>query len=132
MSDMLLTASAFIATQRRAHMSRTVTYRRVAAQESVSATVGKTVFRTDGGNGVFVHAETRDYLIDVADLAAFESPRRGDVIVETINNITEAYQVTAPDGEDVFKLENDRTVYRVHTQYNGVDTGLPTATGTGT
>ena len=68
MTDLLERASNWLEEQRRRHASRVVTYARGSRTLDVLATIGKTLFEVDDGYGIVVRYESRDYLIQAADL----------------------------------------------------------------
>ena len=99
-------------------MSHTVTYARGALSARVAATVGQTGFQVDSGYGLFQEVTSRDFIIDVADLAAFGEPARGDRITESLNDSDEVFEVLAPGAEPHFVFSGpDRMVFRIHTKH---------------
>lgn len=118
MADLLQTGSAWLRSQRRDHLSHAVTYSRGAVTASVLATVGQTMHETVDSYGIMHEEATRDYLIDVDDLAAFGEPRRGDRITEELNGNHEVFEVLAPGSEPHFRYSDpDREVFRIHTKH---------------
>jgi len=119
MSDLLTTGTTWLDGMRRAHMSRSATYRRGASSVAVLATAGKTVFRVDTGYGMFEHIEGRDYILRASDLVlddAAVTPAAGDQIVES----GRVYEVMAPANEPPWRWsDRDHAVYRIHTKYVG-------------
>jgi hypothetical protein len=68
------------------HMSQSVVYVRDADSVTVPATIGRTEFEIDDGQGLIQKYESRDFLIQTADLILDGSatlPERGDLIRET-------------------------------------------------
>ena len=123
MTDLLSIGGAWLQGKRRAHMARTVTYKRGASTATISnATVGETVFRIDTGYGVFERHETRDYIVAVSDLGALSPPQRGDQIREVIDGVTEIFEVMAPGAEPDWKYHDlDHSELRIHTKHVGSD-----------
>lgn len=128
MTDQLAEGVAWLQEQRRAHMVSSVIYARGASTVSdVSATVGQTIFRLEDGAGPVEYWESRDYLIDAADLTSLGEPEAGDRITQTLNGTDEIFEVMAPADEAPWRWSDahGRTVYRIHTKYVG-----PAATAT--
>ena len=122
MTDLLSIGGAWLQGKRRAHLARSVTYRRGASTASIShATVGSTTFRIDTGYGVFERHETRDYIVAVSDLGDLAPPERGDQIVETIDGVDEVFEVMAPGAEPDFEYRRDHSEVRIHTKHIGSD-----------
>jgi len=127
MSDLLRHGSDWLEDQRTRHATRLVTYQRGLAQAGVRATIGKTVFETDGGTGVLERTESRDYLILAADLT-FEDvailPNRGDRIRETEGSRVFVYEVMAPGRQPHYRYSDPyRKTLRIHTKH--VETVVP-------
>ena len=102
--------------------SRHVVYARGAQTREVPALVGKTVFKVDNGYGLFERVEARDYLIEVADLAEFGEPQRGDQVKETLDGKVELFEVMAPGGEPHFRYSDPyRKVFRIHAKHIGTE-----------
>jgi len=117
MTDMLKTGSTWLASMNRQHRATAVTYERDQASGEVTAVLGKTAFRVDKGYGLFERVETRDYLIDVEELAAFGKPQRGDRIKEELNGKVEVFEVMAPGNEPHFRYSDPyRQIFRIHTK----------------
>lgn len=101
-------------------MSRGITYTRGASSVSILATVGRTIFRVDDGFQIFQRIESRDYIVDAADLVLDGSqvlPERGDRIEETANGATYTYEVMAPGGEPHYRWsDREHNTLRIHTK----------------
>ena len=122
MPDLLEQSQEWLTSMNRIYRSRQVIYARGALEKEIPALVGKTVFRVDNGYGLFERVEARDYLIEVADLAQFGEPARGDRVKETLNGKVELFEVMAPNGEDVFRYSDSyRKVFRIHTKHVGTE-----------
>ncbi len=93
-----------------------IVYRQGAAVISMTAAVGQTVFRVDTPAGGTLRVETRDYLIEQADLAAGGQPLEpadGD----TIDEAGRTYQVVSVGGEPHYRYcDPAQTQLRIHTQ----------------
>ena len=124
MANLLEQGTAWLADQLKTHASSTVVYQRGAQQVSVSATIGKTEFEIDDGSGVLQRVESRDYLIQPADLqiaGVATLPIAGDRIRETIGTKTYVYEVMGPGNEPHYRFSDPfRRVLRIHTKH--VDT----------
>jgi hypothetical protein len=120
MADMLSDAAAWLADQRRAFMSKTVTYQRGQEEVDLPATVGQTVFRITDDYGASIRHVTRDFLIAADDLVlggAATEPKRGDRIRETIGGITFVHEVMGVGGEPEWRYSDPfRGTYRIHTK----------------
>ena len=120
MADLLQQANDWLASQRKAHASQSVTYRRGTDSVVVSASIGSTRFEQEDRDGLVVRSQVRDYLIDVADLVlsggAIE-PEVGDLIEETVGSQTHVYQVLPLGGEPAWRYSDPyRKTYRIHTK----------------
>jgi len=105
---------------RKAHLARPVTYCRGEESVEVRATIGRTVFETADAYGVVEHSESRDFLIQAADLV-FDGqavlPERGDRIRETQDGKTFVYEVMAPGQEPHYRFSDVyRRTLRIHTK----------------
>ena len=116
MADLLQTGLAWWAAQLAAGAARTVTYSRAGqAALQVTATVGRTAFRTTGANGRSVlDRSDRDYLIAPAEIdfgAGPVPPRAGDRITDG----ADLYEVYSPGGEPPSRSADPLgTLLRVH------------------
>jgi hypothetical protein len=103
------------------HGSVDVLYRRGAEQVAVKATIGKTEFELDDGSGVVVRIQSRDYLIQSADLVLGGVPSlpvAGDRIRETHGATTFVYEVNAPSNEPHYRFSDPfRKLLRIHTKH---------------
>ncbi len=122
--DLLAQGSAWLEATRKASCSSPVTYIRGNASVQVQATIGATDFQMDNGDGLIETFQTRDYLIQSADLVlAGEEvlPARGDKIQETVadpaGGVTFTYEVLAPGSTAVWRYSDPyRTTLRIHTK----------------
>jgi hypothetical protein len=122
MPDLLEQSQEWLTSMNRIYRSRQVVYARGAQEKEIPALVGKTVFKVDKGYGLFERVEARDYLVEVADLAEFGKPERGDRIKDTLNGSVELFEVMAPGGEDHFIYSGPyRKVFRIHTKHVGTE-----------
>ena len=122
MTDLLEQSSQWLRAMNRQFRGKTVVYRRGAAQKEITATVGRTVFTVDTGYGLFERVESRDYLIAVADLAAFGEPKADDQLKETLNGHVEIFEVMAPANQPHFVFSDSyRLTFRIHTKHVGTE-----------
>lgn len=121
MPNLLQTGSAWLADQMKSHGSVDVRYERGAEQMPVKATVGKTEFELDDGSGLVVRVQSRDYLIQSADLVLGGVPSlpvAGDRIRETQGATTFVYEVNAPGNEPHYRFSDPfRKLLRIHTKH---------------
>lgn len=98
-----------------------VAYRRGDQSVNVTAVVGTTVFRLTDDVGVVESVQSRDYLVQAADLVLGGSaalPQRGDSIRETHGSTTYVYEVLAPNNEPPFSYsDTGRLLLRIHTKH---------------
>jgi hypothetical protein len=120
-ADLLTRGSELIDRTLRAHLSRTVVYRRGADSVEVAATVGSTAFERADEYGVVHRIESRDFLIATADLVLAGTvtlPKPGDRITETGDTTVHEYEVMAPGGEPAWRYSDpQRLTLRVHTKF---------------
>ena len=121
MPNLLQTGSAWLADQMKTHGSVDVLYERGAEQVTVKATIGKTEFELDDGSGVVARIQSRDFLIQAADLVLGGSsvlPVAGDRIRETQGATTFVYEVMAPGNEPHYRFSDPfRKLLRIHTKH---------------
>ena len=120
MADLLETGSDWLQDQRTKHMSRQVVYQRGSESVSLAATIGRTVFEIDDGQGLLERYESRDFLVLADDLVLAGSktlPKSGDRIRETQGSDVFVYEVMAPGGEPVWRYSDPyRKTLRIHTK----------------
>ena len=123
MPDLLEQSQEWLTAMNRLHRSRPVTYARGTQRVTVPAVVGKTLFKVESGYGLFERVESRDYLIEAADLTSFGEPQRGDRVKETLDGRVEVFEVMAPNAEPHFRYSDPyRKLYRIHTKHVGTQT----------
>lgn len=119
MTDVMQAGLAWLRQQRKAHMSRAITYRRGAASITITATPGRSTFEVDDRAGGFVQVRTHDELFDAADFyldGKQAEPLRGDQIEVRHGDTVTTYEVSAPGGNQPWQWADPyQTVYRVHT-----------------
>jgi hypothetical protein len=124
MTNLLDQGAAWLADQLKTHASTEVVYQRGADQVAVQATIGKTEFEIDDGAGIIQRVQSRDYLIQAADLqlaGLVTLPQAGDRIRERVGEKTFVYEVLAPGNQPHFRYSDPfRNLLRIHTK--NVDT----------
>jgi hypothetical protein len=117
-ADLLETGLAWLGDQLKQHASRSVTYVRGTDSVVVQATPGKTEFEQADAHGLKTISETRDYLIQVADLVVAGVqilPERGDQIRDTYGETVHVFEATPVGSEPPFRFADPyRTVLRIH------------------
>lgn len=120
MPDLLDTAHEWLEAQRRAHLTKTVTYSRGADSVDLPVTIGRTVWEQVSGEATVARIESRDFLLTAADLilaSVLTVPQVGDRIVEAAGNGTRTYEVVAPGAEQPWRYSDfGRRTIRVHTK----------------
>ena len=120
MKDLQQTGQAWLADKLSKHAARAVVYQRGNQQAEVIATIGKSSYQQDSGEGMLTRAQVRDYLIDTVQLVIdgqLVLPRSGDRILEIDGSKTFVYEVMALGDQpawrysDVFRLK-----FRIHTK----------------
>ncbi len=119
MGDLLQSASAWLAGQRKSFLASQAVYARDGSQVELAATVGQTRFQATDEQGLVTEFQARDFIIERADLVlggVVVEPRRGDTI--TWNG--KVFEVMAPPGEPVWRYSDPFMVsVRVHTKQVG-------------
>ena len=121
MPDLIANGAAWLADQRKAHLSKEIGYVTGATTITVLATSGKTEFEVVGDGGVMERIESRDFLIATADL--MEAPARGDQIREALGATVFVFEVMAPvqSAPPWRWADAQRTAYRIHTRLVGTE-----------
>ena len=125
MTNLLDQGAAWLADQLKTHASTEVVYQRGANQVAVQATIGKTEFEVDDGAGIIQRVQSRDYLIQAADLqlgGLVTLPQAGDRIRERVGEKTFVYEVLAPGNEPPYRYSDPfRKLLRIHTKHVGTE-----------
>ena len=115
----------WLADQLKTHASVQVVYQRGADQVTVQATIGKTEFEIDDGSGIIQRFQSRDYLIQTADLTpggVLTLPVAGDRIRETVGDQVLVYEVLAPGDQPHFRFSDPfRKLLRIHSKHVGTE-----------
>lgn len=121
--DMLADGAAWLADQLKQSVASTVVFVRGSTAIEVRATVASSVFDAQNQSGVLERWESRDYVVQTADLP-FGHPVRGDKIVETIDEVSTTFDVASPQGMPLWRYgDGFRKTVRIHTVQSdsGVD-----------
>lgn len=122
--DMLKTGQRWLRDRQRQYVARTVTYRRGGLSVVLQATAGRTEFEQATDYGIAMQSESRDFIVNAADLVlngARIEPEVGDRIEETIDAVTHVYEVMSLGGEQCFRsVDADYYALRIHTKRIGV------------
>ncbi len=124
MPDLIANALLWLAGQQKAHLSRTVTYRRGGAWVELDAMVGRWEYEQTDFDGGVLRAECRDYLFLAVDLelgGARTLPLSGDIVEEAHDGKRYTYEVMSPGKEPCYRYENDRATFRVHVKDKKVE-----------
>jgi len=122
MPDKFATAAAWLAKQRKSHLSSPVVYRRGLAQiDELSATKTAQQVEHDGNvNEIDEELASADWIVTTVDLVFDESatlPLSGDLIVETAGGVTYTWEVMAVGVEPCFRYcDPSRVSLRIHTK----------------
>lgn len=108
-------AAEWLNDQREKCLSVPIVYRRKGKMPvSMTASVGRTLFRSETENGVTIRVESRDFLVSVDQMP--REPQRGD----RITYAGRIYEVLAPNGETVWRWSGPQHVTRrIHTKEIG-------------
>ena len=121
MPDLIANGAAWLAEQRKVHLSKEIAYVTGATTVTVLATIGRTEFEVVGEGGVMERIESRDFLVATADL--MQAPSRGDQIRETVGATVHLFEVMAPvQSSPPWRwADASRTAYRIHTRLVGTE-----------
>lgn len=108
-------AAEWLNDQREKCLSVPIVYRRKGKMPvSMTASVGRTLFRAENEYGVTIRVESRDFLVSVDQMP--REPQRGD----RITYAGRIYEVLAPNGETVWRWSGPQHVTRrIHTKEIG-------------
>ena len=123
MPDVIANGAAWLAGQRKAHLSKEIAYVAGATTATVLATIGRTEFEVVGEGGVMERTESRDFIVATADMPGAQSPARGDQIRETVGATVHLFEVMAPvQSAPAWRwADASRTAYRIHTRLVGTE-----------
>jgi hypothetical protein len=120
MTDMLQKGQEWLASKLTQHASRQVVYRRGELGATLQATIGKSMYDQDDGEGIVTRSQVRDFLIDTYALLSSiigTLPRRGDTIVEIDGEHTFIFEVMALGGDPPWRYSDPfRLKLRIHTK----------------
>jgi len=108
-------AAAWLNSQREECLSVPIEYlSKGGTPARMTATVGRTLFRSENEYGVTIRVESRDFLVSVDQMP--REPQRGD----RITYAGRIYEVLAPNGEPVWRWSGPQHVTRrIHTKEIG-------------
>lgn len=114
--NMMAVGANWLTDQLRASAAVTVAYVRGGNTATVPATIGSSVFESQGQSGVVEQWESRDYIIKTDELP-YGEPQRGDRIYEELGGVANIYEVVTPRGVPLFRYADAfQTAVRVHTK----------------
>ena len=120
MTDILRNGQAWLAGKLTQHASRQVVYRRDELGVELSATIAKSLYEQDDGEGIITRAQVRDFLIDTDSLLLSiigTLPRRGDRIVEIDGDTTFVFEVMSIGSDPPWRYSDPfRIKLRIHTK----------------
>ena len=100
--------------------SRPVVYQRDELSVELPATIGKSEYEQDDGEGIVTQAQVRDFLINTKDLLQSSIgtwPRRGDRILEIDGDTTFVYELMSIGNEPPWRYSDPfRIKLRIHTK----------------
>lgn len=119
MSDMIADGITWLNTQRAAHLSQTVTYRRGDNEHELTATRGRTEYEMADEYGLVLGAHMVDFLILAADFpVVFDEPTAGDLLI--VDSVQ--FEALAFGGDRCWRWSDpERTLMRIHTREVGSD-----------
>lgn len=88
------------------------------ASESFTAIADSVDYQVFDSNGFLTSVTSRDYTLPIATTAingAAIMPRAGDLITETINGVSESYEITPLGNKPAVHKSPDGTQWLVHT-----------------
>lgn len=123
MSNMMESGMAWLNTQRRTHLSTSISYQRGATAVEMPATFGNTIYEVVDDTGKAVKAKGVDFIISVLDLAnaGFDDPAEGDKItILTGADAGKIYEALMLAGDHHFRPHDPHgNAVRIHTKVTG-------------
>ncbi len=120
MTDMLQKGQEWLASKLTQHASRQVVYRRGELGAALQATIGKSMYDQDDGEGIVTRSQVRDFphrYSLVLESIIGSLPRRGDTIVEIDGDHTFIFEVMALGGDPPWRYSDPfRLKLRIHTK----------------
>jgi hypothetical protein len=120
MSDLIQRGQEWLSSKLTQHASREIVYRRGELGVSLKATIGRSLYDQDDGEGIVTRSQVRDFLIDtfsLLDSLIGSLPRRGDTIVEIDGDTTFIFEVMALGGDPPWRYSDPfRLKLRIHTK----------------
>lgn len=126
MADLLADSLTWLGGKRKAHLTRSVVYRRGQDSIPIQASKGTTPQEGNEVEGFAINAEFTDWIITAADLVLQDEqvePETGDRIEETVGNQVFVYEVRPPfPNQPPFRYcDPNRTDMRIHTKEADVE-----------
>ncbi len=120
MLNIMERGQAWLASQLTEHASKKVVYCRDAIEVELSATIGKSEYDQDDGEGIVTRSQVRDFLINTHELmesAIGSLPRRGDTIVEVVGYTVFEFEVMSLGNDPPWRYSDPfRFKLRIHTK----------------
>ncbi|XZE36015.1 hypothetical protein SH501x_001566 [Pirellulaceae bacterium SH501] len=120
MRDLLAEGHKWLSGQLYQHMSREIIYRRNELSVLIRATIGKSMYDQDDGEGIVTRSQVRDFLINTRDLTTSiigSLPKAGDTIVEIDDESEFTYEVMPMGSEPPWRYSDPfRLKLRIHTK----------------
>ncbi len=120
MSDLLRDGQHWLADKLTKHASQTVIYRRGELGVELVATIGRSMYDQDDGEGIITRSQVRDFLIDTNLLLLSiigSLPRRGDQVIEIDGDKTFIFEVMSLGGDPPWRYSDPfRLKLRIHTK----------------
>ena len=121
MANVIKSGSNWLMDQLKSKVGTTIALRRASARTAgVTATVGSSDHQQVDDLGGVIFWESRDYLIEASDYTfggVASEPKRGDLIEETQDGVTQFYEVMGDQGTVAWRWSDDyRRKYRIHTK----------------
>ncbi|AMV35245.1 hypothetical protein VN12_24180 [Pirellula sp. SH-Sr6A] len=118
MRDLLAEGQKWLSGQLYQHMSREIIYRRNELSVLIRATIGKSMYDQDDGEGIVTRSQVRDFLINTRDLTTSiigSLPKAGDTIVEIDDESEFTYEVMSMGSEPPWRYSDPfRLKLRIH------------------
>ncbi len=120
MVDLLQSGQDWLAGKLKTYASQSVTYQRDSAEAELQATMGRSTYQQDDGEGIVTRSQVRDFLIDTSDLVSSSIgslPRRGDRIHQSEGETTIVYEVMSLGNDPPWRFSDPfRIKLRIHTK----------------
>jgi|688.fasta_scaffold1050499_1 hypothetical protein len=115
MPNVIEDASKWLTGMQVQHTSNWVSYRRGSLTHPCIASATSSTVDVVSANGIVQRWELRDFVISL-DQMPFPEPMAGDVIIEAKGTVVLSYEVLSPPGLEVWKWDNFRTAFKIHSR----------------